>query len=295
MSGAPGSVDRRRAWPQPHHTGFRASAGRCSSSSTAPHSTPATPPVRGPTRGSRRRSAGVWRGCSRRAGERSPALAARPRLTKLLVAEDPDEEEDRAEREEGEDHRERLRDPDRDEPEPDEEAEPDRPEERGDAWRDARGPQVHAGILLGRRLDDLGRLDRQPLLVDLPLGFAGRAVGAALDRAGAFLELAHPRAEPLRLGGVLAVGGAAELKLGPPELGAEPRELRAGGEDVPRGAGAGGRRVEGEAPPVADPFTERRGHAAVLPEISRGNLPGSPGPFHWSASRPGASNRGPTS
>src|ERR671922_1247647 len=92
-------------------------------------------------RGGGRRSPGATP--RRRPRRRSGAVVARARrLTQLLVAEDPDEEEDRAEREAGEDDGERARRADGDEAEVDVEPEAGRPQERGDAAVDARWPQV---------------------------------------------------------------------------------------------------------------------------------------------------------
>src|ERR671924_86334 len=192
-------------------------------------------------RGCGRRSPGA--APRRRPRRRSGTLVARARrLTQLLLAEDPDEEEDRAEREPREDDRKRTRRADGDEAEVDVEAEGGRPQERGDATVDARWPQVGHRRILG-----------QALPVDL-------------------VDLAHPRPQPRDLGVVLAECRRAELELRALELDPERRELPARGEELAAGPRPGARRSGGEAEPVAEALGEadrrpRRGVAR--PEASR--------------------------
>src|ERR671925_403503 len=96
-----------------------------------------------------------------------------------------------------EDDRYRTRRADGDEAEVDVEAEGGRPQERGDATVDARWPQVGHRRILGQALpvdlDDLGRLDRHPLVVGAAPGVLHglRREPGALP--GSLVELAHPR------------------------------------------------------------------------------------------------------
>src|SRR5919108_146187 len=226
-------------------------------------------------RGCGRRSPGA--APRRRPRRRSGTLVARARrLTQLLLAEDPDEEEDRAEREPREDDRKRTRRADGDEAEVDVEAEGGRPQERGDATVDARWPQVGHRRILGQALpvdlDDLGRLDRHPLVVGAAPGVLHGLVREPGALPGSLVELAHPRPQPRDLGVVLAECRRAELELRALELDPERRELPARGEELAAGPRPGARRSGGEAEPVAEALGEadrrpRRGVAR--PEASR--------------------------
>src|SRR5207302_1215825 len=250
---APAPVDERRAADEPLSAERSTVAPQAEDGEYAGAPAPEAPPrARAARAGRRQPPRAAATGRSRR---RSRTVAARPRrLTQLLLAEDPDEEEDRAEGEPGEDHRDGLCHADCDEAEVDVHAETHGPDEGRDAAVDAGRPQVHERILghvFAVEAHDLRRLDGEPLLVDALPRLVDGLMRPESAFPGALFELPHPLAEAFRLVGVATVGGASELELCANELPADPAQLPAGGQELAACARPGPCGSGGAAGPVA--------------------------------------------